>query len=109
MSTLIQGYQLRTLAFGTQVTKAAANLPQTATSTLFTISGGAVLVTSLLGLVSGTAIQNQACNLSLGTVPTVGTSSATSIATATAITNKEIGTWVVPLVSAGIGGALVVG
>lgn len=108
MSVLIQGYQLRTIALGAQVTKSALALPQSATATLFTVAGGPVLITSLVGIVS-TAIQNQACNLSLGTVPTTGTSSTTGIATATAITNKEAGTMVVPLVSAGVAGALVVG
>ena len=109
MSILVQGYQLRALNFGTQVTKAAANLPQTATATLFTVATGNVLVTSLLGLVSGTAIQNQACTLALGTVPTTGTASSTGLATATSIINKEIGTWVTPLASSGAAGALVVG
>lgn len=109
MSILVQGYQLRALNFGTLVTKAAAALPQTATATLFTVAGGNVLVTGLLGLVSGTAIQNQACTLALGTVPTTGTASSTGLATATSIQNKEIGTWVVPQASSGAGGALVVG
>lgn len=109
MSVIEQGYQLRALIFGTQVTKAAAALPQTATATLFTVSGGSVLVTLLLGEVSGTAIQNQACTLALGTVPTTGTASSTGIATATAITNKEAGTWVAPQASSGAAGALVVG
>lgn len=109
MSTIIQGYQLRTIAFGVQVVKSALALPQTATSTLFTVSAaGPVLVTSLIGVVS-TAIQNQACTLALGTVPTTGTSSSTGLATATSISNKEAGTMVVPLVSAGVAGALVVG
>lgn len=109
MSVIIQGYQLRTAQFGTQVIKATQNLPQTATATLATVTGGAVLITSMLGLVAGVAIQNQACTLALGTVPSVGTSANNSIATATSIQAKEIGTWVVPLVSAGAGGALVVG
>jgi hypothetical protein len=109
MSVIIQGAQLRTIAFGQQVTKAAANLPQTATATLFTVAGGNILVTSLLGVVSGTAIQNQACTLALGTVPTTGTASTTGIATAVSIINKEIGTWVAPQASSGASGALVVG
>lgn len=109
MSVITQGYQLRSLIFGTQVIKAAQNLPQTATSTLYTVSGGSVLVTNLVGVVSGTAIQNQACTLALGTVPTTGTASSTGLATATSIINKEIGTWMAPQASSGAGGALVVG
>jgi hypothetical protein len=108
MSAIIQGYQLRTIAFGVQITKAAQNLPQTATATLATVAGGSVLVTSMIGVVS-TAIQNQACNLSLGTVPTTGTASSTGLAAVASISNKEVGTMIVPLVSAGVGGTLVVG
>lgn len=109
MSVIIQGYQLREIAFGVQVLKAAQALPQTATATLFTVSGGAVLVTSLLGLVSGTAIGATATNLSLGTVPTTGTAESAGIATATAITSLEIGTWVGVQASSGAAGALVSG
>lgn len=108
MSNFNQGFQLRAQVFGIQVLKTAQALPQTATSTLFTVSGGSVLVTSLLGVVS-TAIQNQACTLALGTVPTTGTASSTGLATATSIINKEAGTWVAPQASSGAGGALVVG
>ena len=107
MTTLIQGPQLRTEQFGIQVIKAAQALPQTATATLATVSGGAVMVTSMLGLVT-TVIGGTATNLSLGTAPTVGTTSTTGIAAAAAITSKEAGTWVVPLVSVGVGGTLVV-
>lgn len=109
MSVIIQGYQLREIAFGVQVTKAAANLPQTATATLYTVATGNVLVTSLLGVVSGTAIQNQACTLALGTAPTTGTAETAGIASATSIINMEIGTWMTPQASSGVDGALVVG
>jgi hypothetical protein len=107
MSAIIQGYQIRTLMFGVQVVKAAQVLPQTATATLATVSGGAVLVTSMLGLVT-TAIGATATTLALGTAPTTGTAATGGIAAATAITSKEAGTWVTPIVNAGLGGALVV-
>ncbi len=93
MATFIQGQQLRLIEYGYQVLKAAQTLPQTATSTLFTVTGGRVIITSLVGTVS-TAIQNQACTLALGTVPTTGTASSTGIATATSIINLEAGTHV---------------
>lgn len=109
MSVIIQGYELRTIAFGPQVLKAAQTLPQTATSTLYTVSGGSVLVTSLLGVVSGVATGSTVTTLALGTAPTTGTASTTSIATAVAITSLEIGSWVAPQASSGKGGALVVG
>jgi hypothetical protein len=89
-----------------QVVKAAQSLPASTTATLFTISG-TVLIQFFVGLVT-TAIQNQACNLSLGNTPTGGTAANTSLATATAITNKPVGTHVVPTFSSGIGGTPVV-
>lgn len=91
MATILQGAQLRLIEYGYQVLKTATALPQTATATLFTITGGRVIITSLIGTVS-TAIQNQACTLALGTVPTTGTASSTGIATATSIANLEAGT-----------------
>lgn len=109
MAVIIQPEQVRLIQFGNTITKAAANLPASTTATLFTVAGGNVLVTSIVGLVSGTAIQNQACTLALGTVPTTGTASSTGLATATSIQNKEIGTWVTVLKSSGLAGALVVG
>lgn len=91
MANFLTGKSLRQLEYGLQVLKTAQALPQTATATLFTVTGGRVIVTSLIGTVS-TAIQNQACTLALGTVPTVGTASSTGIATATSIINLEAGT-----------------
>jgi hypothetical protein len=40
------------LVLGTKVERATASLPQTATQTLFTVSGGRVVVTSLFGTVT---------------------------------------------------------
>lgn len=59
MSTLIQGDQIRSLLVGVKVQRTTAALPQTSTSTLFTVSGGKVLITSLVGEVT-TVIQTQA-------------------------------------------------
>lgn len=93
MANFNQGAQIRLIEYGFQVTKTALALPQSATATLFTVTGGRVIVTSLIGTVS-TAIQNQACTLALGTVPTTGTAASTGIATATSIINLEAGTHV---------------
>jgi len=49
---------------GFQVSRATANLPQTTSEALFTITGGRVLVSMLLGLVT-TTIQAQANNTKL--------------------------------------------
>jgi hypothetical protein len=72
VSTLIQGDELRTLLFGTKVDRATATLPATTQAAIFTVTGGRVLVTSLVGEVT-TVIQNQACNLKVTANPTTGT------------------------------------
>jgi hypothetical protein len=89
-----------------QVVKAAQNLPAGATATLFTVSG-TVLIQFFIGLVT-TAIQNQACTLALGNTPTSGTAANTSLALATSIINKPVGTHVVPTFASGIGGTPVI-
>ncbi|MGW0587453.1 hypothetical protein [Streptosporangium sp. NPDC002607] len=68
MSTMIQGDQLRAVMLGTKVDRAAANLPQTATGALFTVTGGRVLVTSIVGRVT-TGIQAQANAIKLVATP----------------------------------------
>lgn len=108
MSNYTKGTVFRETQFGFLVTKTALALPQTATSTLYTVAGGNVLVTGLLGLVS-TAVGATATTLALGTVPTTGTPESAGIATATAITSSEAGTWVGVLASSAKGGALAVG
>jgi hypothetical protein len=90
-------------AIGISVIKSAQNLPQTATATLFTVSGGAVLVTALFGKVT-TACGATVTTLTLG--DSVG--GAATIATATAITSAAAGTLLAPNPSAGAAGALLV-
>ncbi len=72
MTAIIQGDQLRTILFGTKVDRATAALPQTTQAALFTITGGRILLTSIVGEVT-TAIQNQANNTKLVANPTTGT------------------------------------
>lgn len=90
-----------------QLVKAAVALPATATGTLFTVAGGSVLVQFFAGVVS-TAIQNQACTLSLGNTPTSGSAANASLATATSIINKPVGTFFVPVFASGVGGTPVI-
>lgn len=71
MTAIIQGDQTRTLVLGSQVNRATAALPQTATGGLFTVSGGRILLTSIVGEVT-TVIQTQANNTQLVATPTVG-------------------------------------
>lgn len=62
---------LTTEIWGGRVDRATATLPQTAAGTLFTITGGRVLINMILGEVT-TIIQAQANNTKLKVVPTVG-------------------------------------
>lgn len=101
MSLLPRGY-----ALGIPVMKAAQNLPQTATATLFTVSG-TVLVQSMWGLVTA-ALGATATNLSLGVTPTGGSAANTALATATAVTSKTVGTFFVPAFASSVGGAAIV-
>src|SRR5882762_7489144 len=102
MSSMVKGSQLRTVDLGLQVLKAAQTLPQTTTLTLFTVTGGRVAITSLVGTVS-TVIGAGAVTMSLGVVPTVGTSNNAGIAAlTTTLATKEAGTnlWLPPVVGA---------
>jgi hypothetical protein len=108
MASDIKGQQLRRLLFGTQVIKRAQTPPNSGSSaTLFTIAGGAVLVTSLLGRVT-TALSGTTGALALGTKPTTGTEKTAGIATAGVVGGAEIGSFLTPIASAGLAGALTV-
>ena len=58
------------LSLGTSVERAAANLPQSTTGNLFTITGGRILLTGVLGEVT-TVIETQANNAKLVFDPTI--------------------------------------
>lgn len=73
---------------GFRASKAAATLPATTTQNIFTISGGRVWVTCLVGEVT-TVIQNQANNLKVTSVPTTG--SAVDVASNLNVANFEAG------------------
>lgn len=77
--------------YGLAVTGGAKTLPATGTGGIFTVAGGRVVVTSLTAVVS-TAIQNQACTLSVGNTPSGGSHATTSLCTATSIINLAVGT-----------------
>lgn len=89
MSTIVTGGQVRAMMMGVRVERAAANLPQTAQAALFTVSGGAILVTGLLGRVT-TIIQAQATTLQFISTPTVGSGGNLSIAGAD-MTGQDVG------------------
>jgi hypothetical protein len=90
MSVIIAADQLRALALGTRVANASPKtVPQAATATVFTVTGGRVLVTSLTGVVT-TVIAGTTPALKLVATPTVGT--ANDICGAATITADEVGT-----------------
>lgn len=68
MTVMISGDQLRTLLLGTKVDRATAALPATATGALFNVTGGRVMITSIVGEVT-TAIQAQANAIKLVATP----------------------------------------
>ena len=108
MSVIIQGYQLREIGFGVQVIKTAQAFPQTATGTLFTVATGNVLVTSFFGILTTATTTDP--QITLGTAPSNGgTAETAGLATTTALTSKEVGTWLGLLASSNKAGALVVG
>jgi hypothetical protein len=72
MSVLNDASALRKALFGNVVSRATAALPQTTQAALFTVTGGRVLVTSIVGEVT-TVIQTQANNTKLVANPTTGT------------------------------------
>jgi hypothetical protein len=72
MSVLLPLNALRNGRFGQKIEQAAKTLPQTAAGALFTVTGGRVAITQIIGEVT-TAIQNQANNTKLVSAPTVGT------------------------------------
>ena len=91
MSTIISGSQLRALLFGIRVEKTAFTLPATTSTAMFTVSGGRVLVTSLIGEVT-TVVQAQACNLNVTIDPT-GAGAAADLVAATEINADAVGTF----------------
>lgn len=101
MSTLIHSDQLRLIRYGLKVDKAAAVLPATATGHLFVVSGGRVIITSMVGEVT-TVCDGTATTAKITSTPTVGT--AVDLTSTTAVTSKEVGSLItLPLT---FGGAL---
>lgn len=87
MTVIIAGNQLRSIALGVKVEKSLS--PTAATVPIFTVDGGKVLVTSIIGEVT-TVMSATATSLSLSHDPTVGTAGA--LAAATVVTSDEAGT-----------------
>jgi hypothetical protein len=86
--SFVPNSDLRFLTYGRKVDRAAATIPQTAAQTIFNVTGGRILVTALVGTVT-TVIGGTATTLKVTSTPTSGT--AVDVASATAITSKEVG------------------
>lgn len=87
---MINSAQVLALTMGVKVENAAGKtLPQNATSTIFTVTGGRVLITSLVGIVT-TIVSGTTPAAKLVATPTVGT--ANDLCTAGTITGDEVGT-----------------
>ncbi len=90
MATQIKGRSMRKLLLGEQVLRATATLPATGVTTpYFTVTGGRVIITSLVGVFT-TAMDATATTLKFSAVPTVGTANNMSAVSA-AMTSAEIG------------------
>ncbi len=78
---------------GKRVTRAAADLLNGATTSVYTVGTGRVLITALYGIVSVAAVDGTGNTLLFSSNPTVGTASNLSAASGD-LTGKEIGTQV---------------
>lgn len=90
MSTLINSTELREITLGRQVSKAAFTLPATTSTAIFTVTGGRVLVTSLVGEVT-TVLGATATNLNV-TLDPDGANAVADLAAATVVTSDAVGT-----------------
>lgn len=72
MTTVINNANIRMLALGRKVDRATASIAATGSTTIFTVTGGRIILTSLVGEVT-TVIQAQADALKILSTPTTGT------------------------------------
>lgn len=86
---LVDGQSFASVRLGFRVDKAAANLPQSATGTLFTVAGGRIALLAIVGEVT-TVLGATATNAKLLSTPTTGT--AVDLCAVLAVASKEAGT-----------------
>lgn len=102
MSYILSPQGVRGASLGVRVDRATAALPAT-TGNIFTVSGGRIVVTSLVGEVT-TVLGAVVTTLSVASTPTTG--AATPLAAATPVTSSAVGSWFT--LPATLGGNLVV-
>lgn len=105
MTTMYSPRDVRAIGLGFFVERATAALPQSTQSALFTIAGGRIILTSILGEVT-TAIQNQANGTQLVFNPS-GTGADTDLCIDLDIDNDPVGTYY--SLPAAVGSAMVDG
>jgi hypothetical protein len=103
MSYILSPAGVRGAGLGVRTDRATAALPQTATGSIFTVSGGRIVLTSLVGEVT-TVLGATVTTLTVVSTPTTG--AATTLASATAVTSSAVGSWFT--LPATLGSALVV-
>ena len=108
MATQVPGKSLLLANYGTTVNRAAAALPATTTTAIFSVTGGRVLVTNICGQVA-TALGATVTTVAINYLNTASTANL-DIAAAVAVTSAAVGTmYGVPSVgSAGVVAAYVV-
>jgi len=87
MGALIHADQLRLIRYGLKVSRAAKVLPAGATESIFTVTGGRVRVTGLVGQVT-TAADATVTNLSIVSTPAAG--AALTLASVVAIASTAM-------------------
>lgn len=104
MTTIIANKDVRTIALGINVTRTAAALPSTAIGSIFTITGGRILIKCLTGLVQ--TLLSGTNSTTVGITPTLsGGASAPAILSSAGVIPVAVGS---PVTSKLDGGALIV-
>ena len=92
MTVMLDAASVRGATTGTLVSKATAALPQTADGTLFTISGGRIVLVALVGEVT-TVIETQANNTLVKFNPDAAGAADVDLCAALDITADAVGTY----------------
>lgn len=90
MSQNAKGSAYRQMRFGLKVERPTAIVPQTATASIFSVSGR-IIITGIVGLVTAAGTATDPL-LKLRSLPTVGSVADLSAATATTLVSPAIGT-----------------
>jgi hypothetical protein len=104
VTTIIKAQDVRTIALGINVTRTAAALPSSTIGSIFTVTGGRILIRRLSGLV--VTLLSGTNSTTVGITPTLsGGASAPAILSSAGVIPVAVGS---PVVSKLDGGALIV-